>query len=140
MLSPGGHSVISGYIFVVAAVATMVRRESFLLYQVPEPRTATGISILDSEDRARLPQMKEHLLSVSRGLGNLSAPLSLSCHLSSGVRSSREQSDVWVRVVPAHSSSSVVPTLSVVLYDSPTSPVFVVGVEDLEEYSKVLLS
>lgn len=118
----------------------MVRRESFLLYQVPEPRTATGISILDSEDSARLPQMKEHLFSVSRGLGNLSAPLSLSCHLSSGVRSSREQSDVWVRVVPAHSSSSVVPTLSVVLYDSPTSPVFVVGVEDLEENSKVLLS
>lgn len=107
MFSPGGHSVISGYIFVVAAIATMVRRESFLLYQVPEPRTATGISILDSEDSARLPQMKEHLLSVSRGLGNLSAPLSLSCHLSSGVRSSREQSDVWVRVVPAHSRPSV---------------------------------
>lgn len=65
MFSPGGHSVISGYIFVVAAVATMVRRESFLLYQVPEPRTAIGISIFDSENNAHLPQMKEHLPSVS---------------------------------------------------------------------------
>lgn len=33
MASPGGLSVISGYIFAVAAVATMVKRENFLLYQ-----------------------------------------------------------------------------------------------------------
>lgn len=77
MASPGGLSVISGHIFVVAAVATMVRRENFLLYQVPEPRTAIGTSIFDSEDSARLPQMKEHLPSTSQGLGNLSVPLSL---------------------------------------------------------------
>lgn len=75
--SPGGLPIISGYIFAVAAVATMVRRESFLLYQVPEPRTATGTSIFDSEDSAHLRQMKEHLPSPSQGLGNLSAPLSL---------------------------------------------------------------
>lgn len=42
---PRGHSVISGYIFVVAAaVATILRSKSLLLCQVQEPRGASGLS------------------------------------------------------------------------------------------------
>lgn len=50
MLPPplGGHSVISGYIFVVAAVPTVFRRKSFPLHQVPEPRAAIGLSMQGS--------------------------------------------------------------------------------------------